>query len=514
MSDDRQNEENGDHQMTTVDAATTPEVTTTAGRVSGVQRDGGVTAFLGIPFAAPPIGSRRFLAPQRPEAWSGSRPCDRFGPTPQRRPFGPVTTIPEPSIPGDDTLSVNVFTPAPGDARAALPVLVWVHGGGYFAGSPASPWYDGTAFARDGVVVVTLSYRLGFDGFGWMSDAPLNRGILDQIAALEWVQENIRAFGGDPTRVTIAGQSAGGGSVLTLMTSPRARGLFRAAISHSGAAGHLAVATVEPIGRAFAAAMAVPPTRAGWLGVPEETVLDHEREFNRVDGAWAPDVPTERVFAATAADPMATSGLAFAPVVDGDSVVPVADAAAAGRGAEVSLLLGATRNEFAFPGGTRLAEVVAAATAAGIGDDAISRFAAEVERVGEQYTGSQVAVLSMFRGPVVHIASQRVAGRAGEHTWLYDFAYHSPVDGLSAHCYDLPFAWGLPHAAGVDRVLGTAMPAALTATMHGLWVEFVTTGRLPWAAASESMPGAMVFDTECGFDPGAYAFESELLAPR
>ena len=109
-----------------------------------------------------------------------------------------MTAIPEPSFPGDATLNLNVFTPVPGEPDARLPVLVWIHGGGFKAGSPSSPWYDGRAFNRDGVVTVSISYRLGFDGFGWIPDAPHNRGLLDQIAALRWVQDNIAAFGGDP----------------------------------------------------------------------------------------------------------------------------------------------------------------------------------------------------------------------------------------------------------------------------------------------------------------------------
>jgi para-nitrobenzyl esterase len=121
------------------------------------------------------------------------------------RALAEVTTIPEPSIPGDDILNLNVFTPRPDAANGPeeqLPVLVYIHGGGYVAGSPASPWYDGVSFNRDGVVMVTVSYRLGFDGFGWLPDAPTNRGILDWLLALEWVRDNIVQFGGDPERVT------------------------------------------------------------------------------------------------------------------------------------------------------------------------------------------------------------------------------------------------------------------------------------------------------------------------
>ena len=231
---------------------TAPEAHTRSGRVRGAWR-GTSAVFLGIPFAAAPVGELRFLAPAPVTPWSGVRDALAYGPTPQRRVAVGVTTIPEPAIGGDDILSVNVFTPALTPAAAAppagLPVLVWIHGGGYWAGSSASPWYDGAAFNRDGVVVVTVSYRLGFEGFGWIDGAPLNRGILDQIAALEWVQDNIREFGGDPGRVTVGGQSAGAGSALALLSSPRTDGLFHGVIAQSPPMYGLNPATAEDIGR-------------------------------------------------------------------------------------------------------------------------------------------------------------------------------------------------------------------------------------------------------------------------
>ena len=201
--------------MTDTDTPALVEVDARAGRVRGAWRDipgseARSAAFVGIPFAKPPVGELRFAAPVPVEPWEGVRDALEFGATAQRGHPG-VTLIPEPSVPGESTLNVNVFTPVPGEADAALPVLVWIHGGGYFAGSPASPWYDGRSFNRDDVVTVTISYRLGFDGFGWIEDAPSNRGVRDWLLALKWVQENISSFGGDAGRVTIAGQSAGGG---------------------------------------------------------------------------------------------------------------------------------------------------------------------------------------------------------------------------------------------------------------------------------------------------------------
>ena len=485
-----------------------PIVQTEAGLVRGLAREGDA-AFLGIPFAAPPVGELRFAAPQPPAAWSGVREATAFGPTPQRRPFGELTTIPEPSIPGDDTLSVNVFTPAAGDESARLPVLVWVHGGGYFAGSPASPWYDGASFTRDGVVVVTLSYRLGFDGFGWIEDAPLNRGILDQIAALEWVQRNIAAFGGDPGRVTIAGQSAGGGSVLNLLVSPRARGLFHRVISHSGAPGHVGADTAEDVGRRFADALGVPPTVAALRTLSEDAILDRERDFNVAPGGITPDATPDDVLADVARAPLA-AGLAFAPVIDGEVVTDVAAAVADGVAADIPLLLGTTRNEFAFPTPTTRDDVLAALGRAGVDAAHVDAFGREIDRVGEGFAFSQLLVLSMFRVPSALIARRRRAVDAAETTWLYDFAYRSSVDGVSAHCYDLPFAWDLLGADGVARVLGTP-PQQLADRMHADWVGFISGDAPAWVSVGDRASGAMTYDVASGFDPDAYGVEAAVL---
>src|SRR5689334_17303181 len=208
-----------------------PEVKTQSGVVRGRDEDG-TAVFLGIPFAAPPVGAARFAAPSPPAGWDGVRDTVTDGasaPQPDRQ----FTLIPEPVIPGEDCLNLNVFTPAPGAAR--LPVLVWMHGGGFVAGCNASPWYRGHRFARDGVVVVIINYRLRIEGFLAVDGAPANRVLLDWLAALEWVQENVAGFGGDPANVTLAGQSAGAIGTATLLAVPRARGLFRRVGLMSGA---------------------------------------------------------------------------------------------------------------------------------------------------------------------------------------------------------------------------------------------------------------------------------------
>ncbi|WP_454137060.1 carboxylesterase family protein [Microbacterium paulum] len=271
-------------------------------------------AFLGIPFAQPPVGALRFAAPEPVMPWSGVRDALTFGATAQRGDLG-ETLIPEPSVPGESTLNVNVFTPDP--QAHGLPVLVWIHGGGFFAGSPASPWYDGRAFARDGVVTVTISYRLGFDGFGWIDGAPSNRGVRDWLAALEWVQSNIAAFWGAPDEVTIAGQSAGGGAVLTLLAMPAAQHLFRRAWALSGALCDVSEAGARAAAVRIAAAAGVTPDRAGFASVDEQRLLELQK-------------PVTALTPATIGDTIA-HGLALGPAIDGDLLPrPTIDALRAG----------------------------------------------------------------------------------------------------------------------------------------------------------------------------------------
>ena len=233
-------------------------VTTIAGSVRGSAEEG-AAVFLGIPYAAPPFGAHRLRPPAPAEPWEGVRGALEYGPT-APQPHRQFTLIPEPVVDGEDSLNLNVFTPEP-SAGAALPVLVWIHGGGFTAGCNRSPWYRGSRFAGDGVVVVNINYRLGAEGFMVIDDAPPNRAVRDWVAALEWVRDNITAFGGDPDRVTIAGQSAGGVACAALLTCPPARGLFRAAICMSGSRiPGLELDDARGLTKEMAAHLGVPPT--------------------------------------------------------------------------------------------------------------------------------------------------------------------------------------------------------------------------------------------------------------
>jgi para-nitrobenzyl esterase len=496
----------------TKNPAGAPVAHTASGRVRGLWR-GASAAFLGIPFAAPPVAELRFLAPAPVEPWSGVRDAVAYGPTPQRREATTITTIPEPTVPGDGILCLNVFTPTPGATGSGLPVLVWVHGGGYAAGSPASPWYDGAAFNRDGVVVVTIAYRLGFEGFGWIDGAPLNRGILDQIAALEWVRDNIRQFGGDPERVTVGGQSAGAGSALALLASPRTGGLFSGVIAQSAPAYGLTAAEAEAIGRRFAARHGVTPTLEGWRTVSAGSILDAEPGA-QLSGAGIlnPTMPLDALARAAHNPDADVTGIPFVPTVDGDLVVPLGAAVAAGHRADLPLLLGTTAHEFTFPSAEPLDEVADVLSRVGVSATGVARFRAEVTRIGGVFARGQLSTAVLFRQPTLACAVQRAAHGAGDTTWLFDFAYRAPTTTLAGHCIDLPFVWDLLGAPGVPASVGEALPQELADTMHAAWVRFITTGAAAWPTVGVNPHGAERFDTRSEYDADAYAFEAALVA--
>ncbi|NXG27812.1 SASB hydrolase, partial [Dromaius novaehollandiae] len=227
-----------------------PEVVTKYGRVRGNQirvhaAERSVNVFLGLPFAKPPVGPLRFSEPQPPEPWKGVRDATFYPPVclqdrEQGQYFSDLITNRKEKIPlqlSEDCLYLNVYTPTSTEKQEKLPVFVWIHGGGLVFGAAST--YDGSALAAfDNVVVVTIQYRLGILGYFSTSDehARGNWGYLDQVAALQWIQENIINFGGDPGSVTITGESAGGVSVSALVLSPLAKGLFHKAISESGTA--------------------------------------------------------------------------------------------------------------------------------------------------------------------------------------------------------------------------------------------------------------------------------------
>jgi para-nitrobenzyl esterase len=460
-----------------------PVVRLKDGAIRG-KAESGVSAFLGIPYAAPPFGANRMLPPQPVPAWEGERDATAFGPTVPKGDYPPqyAPLFPEVVIPGEDCLNLNVWTPDIG--AAGLPVLVWIHGGSFMNGSGSVGAYDGTAFARDGVVCVTINYRLAAEGFLYLDDGIANLGLLDQLAALRWVQGNISAFGGDPARVTVAGESAGAMSVTTLLSMPLAEGLFAQAIVESGAAAHtLTRDEGRKVGGYLADALGVPGDRESIKTVPLEKLVQA-----------ASDLVVE---VQTTPDParwgqLALSLLPFAPTVDG-SVLPAVPLAsfAAGQGGNVPLLIGSNRDE------ARLFLVAAAtidliddtmlaavAGAYGLSPDHLAVY--QASRPGASAGDILAAVITdwFFRIPPIRVAEARAASPAASSTWMYRFDHPEPQDnhGFGAcHAVEIPFAFDTATRAEIRPLIGDTPSQAVADQVHRVWVDFVTHGNPGWA---------------------------------
>ncbi|MGW7689847.1 carboxylesterase/lipase family protein [Streptomyces asiaticus] len=475
-----------------------PVVTTAQGAVRGLRQDDGTAAFLNIPYAAPPRGAGRFAPPRPHEPWDGIRDATVPGPNaPQsERKLGSVDMSPYFGTGwsrGEDYLTVNVWTPAA--ANGDLPVMVFVHGGGFVAGSTRSALYDGSAFARDGVVLVTLNYRLGIAGFLDIPGAPANRGLLDVVAALRWVRENIAAFGGDPHNVTLFGQSAGATIVGGVLATPEAGGLFRRAIVQSGSG--LGAFTAEQAARVTEAAaetLGIEPHVDAFADVSDERLVE---AASRLAGI---DLQTE-----THHDPLI--GLSpFSLVLD----TQPAESVAAGLAADVDLLIGTNTEE----GNLYLVPVgkYATSTAADV-DDTAARSHPSPAQLVETYRKSRPdASFGDLRSAIMGDALFGAGGRAlaGAHaahpesaTFAYEFAWRSTaVNGQlgATHAVELPFVFDLaqlPQLQGASALLGPDKPPAeLAARMHDTWIRFATSGNPGWDPYDTERRATMHIDTE------------------
>jgi para-nitrobenzyl esterase len=465
----------------TVDSA--PEVQVTSGRVRG-RMDRGVAAFLGIPYAAPPFGSRRMRPPEPPVRWEGERSATDYGPTCPKSGPDSAALLPEVVIPGEECLNLNVWTPDP--RGSGFPVLVWIHGGMFTIGSGSAASYRGTSFARDGVVCVTINYRLGAEGFLYLEDGTANLGLLDQIAALEWVQRNIAAFGGDPGKVTVAGQSAGAMSISTLMAMPRARGLFRQAVTQSGAVAQtLTAETAAGLASRLAESLGVAPTREAFSQVPVELLA-------RTASAFVEEVQT-------ASDPAKWGSLPFAPVIDHDTLPehPL-DALRKGAGSGVRLLTGWNRDDTRIglvPTGMidlidepALSAIVAAHGAA---DGTVERYRAARPGASSGDLLAAVTTDCFIRVPAIRVAEARleadevaeVGEVGGADTWMYRFDHESPCFAGrlgAAHAVELPYVFDLLDEKSSHALIGDEPPQVVADTVHGAWVRFVADGDPGW----------------------------------
>ncbi|MEU7619356.1 carboxylesterase family protein [Micromonospora rifamycinica] len=452
-----------------------PEVRTVAGVLRGC-REAGLAVFRGIPYAEPPVGGLRFAAPQPVRGWEGIRPALAYGPPPpQPGAFGV-----SPQDTGDDWLTLNVWTPEP-DPAAGLPVLVWIPGGGYLVGCSGLPQYDGGHLARSATVVVTLNYRLGFEGFGQLDGAPANRGLLDQVAALEWVRDNIRAFGGDPGRVTVFGQSAGGGSVAALLAVPRAAGLFRRAVAQSVPGTFLSPELAADVTAACAAELGVRPTLADLSTVAPARLPAVGEAISAGIVRWR-----ERW------GPITHRPIPFAPVVDGD-VLPATPwrALAAGAARDVDLLVGHSRDEhrlFSLLDGV-LGQVTPEQTGTALrmlapGTDGARRYREAFPDATDEQLYELVNGDWLFRMPSLHLAEAQLAG--GGRAYLYELTW--PASGLggglgACHGLDVPLVFGNLTSGQPALLIGDPPPPAahdLSGQLRAAWTAFAATGDPGW----------------------------------
>lgn len=491
------------------DAQPGPVVRTTGGRVRGLHQDG-AQVFHAIPYAAAPVGAARFAAPAPALAWHGIRDATRPGPTapaPVRQGFGGLDLTPvtgPPPIPGADYLTVTVTTPDQG--AGGLPVLVFVHGGGLLSGTGQAALYDGGPFARDGVVLVTLNYRLGIPGWLTLPGAPANRGLLDVIAALRWVADNAAAFGGDPQRVTVAGQSAGAMIVAALLAAPPAAGLFRRAISQSGN-GLCAI----PAEHSLAVTRQVSAT----LGLPVRAEAFHGVDDARLTAALH-DLPPADPALSRHLDP-SLGNSPFKPVIDGVLLeqqpalaLHPTDGDGTGPVTAHDLLIGTNSDEAALytvPGGaidsmtTRTLTAVAARRSARP-EALLAHYRARLPGAGPGEWATHLMTDVYLNGS--RALADAHSALPGRRTFAYTFAWRSPAfDGRlgACHCVELPFVFDrtdLPALHGAHALLGPDLPdhgvTDLAARTHAAWVAFATCGDPGWQPYDADQRATMHID--------------------
>ncbi|TDD52345.1 carboxylesterase/lipase family protein [Nonomuraea terrae] len=440
-------------------------VRTRCGAVRGVTENG-VTAFRGIPYAAPLHGPLRFQAPAQPSPWEGVRDARTFG-----------ASVPQPEHPqapaagaDPECLTLNIWTPHPGDG--GLPVMVWFHGGLFVAGSATSPDFDGTALACDGVVLVTVNYRVGYEGFGWVKDAPCNRGVLDQIAALRWVQDNIAAFGGNPDSVTVFGQSAGATSIAALVAAETTSGLLHRAIAQSPGNVFVPLEEARTVSGMITGELGIDPTAEALAAVPPKAI--HAVQWNPVvvmsaePGAWThPHSP-------------------YAFILDGELLDerPWAAMRRTGTGRSIDLICGSTAEEARFfTVGQDPAEADPVRAAQSVGLDAAK--VQDYRRTRPGITDADLTMLmvsdAMFRMPARWCA-QAHAGIGGR-TYLYEFAWAGNPALGACHGLDVPFTFGVSTGPLSADLFGAAVPSEfeiLSAAMRDAWVSFAATGDPGW----------------------------------
>lgn len=446
-----------------------------SGLISGIKKENtGIRVFLGVPFAAPPIGELRWKAPQAVASWTGVRTCTKFGPSPmQAKPVRFSMWTEEYLIPAEpiseDCLYLNIWSGST-SAKEKRPVLVWIYGGGFTSGGSAVPIYDGEAMAKKGVVFVSINYRVGV--FGFFAHPELTResphkasgnyGIMDQVAALQWVQKNIAAFGGDPANVTIAGQSAGSMSVNCLVASPLSKGLFHKAIAQSGASftrGNAPLSRAEEDGTRILQSMSISSVTE-LRKVPADTILKKAQGMR-------------------------------GPIIDG-YVLPaaIADIFATGKNANVTLLTGWNEDEGLLFGPAKKAADYRKWAKEQYSSDANTFLKHYPATTDEEAARSQLMHSRDMIFGLQNYTWANEQSRQGDKVYLYRFTRKVPATGEyvkygAFHTGEVPYAY--------DNLKFVNRPwepddHTLAAVMSAYWVNFAATGnpngkRLPlWPA--------------------------------
>jgi para-nitrobenzyl esterase len=461
------------HIAAAADTAPKP-VALDTGPVQGVVQDG-VTSFKGIPYAAPPVGELRWRPPQPAANWPAVRKADSYGADCMQLPF-PSDAAPLGVTPAEDCLYTNVWKPAK-SAGGKLPVFVWIYGGGFVNGGSSPAVYDGSAFAKQGVIFVSFNYRLGRFGFfahpALSAEQPggplVNYAIMDQIAALKWVQRNISAFGGDPHNVTICGESAGGISVHILMTSPAGAGLFQKAIIQSGG-GRPGIFRDRPLRESPDSAEALGVAFAQKVGIQEQGA----EALEKLRALPAEELSKNLNLASMGADPTYVGG----PVIDGQIITGnVARLYAAGKGARVPVMVGATSQDIGFMQAKTVDEILAQ-----FGPDAEkARAVYGVQSTDDvRLVAFRIGGYQMMIEPARYVA-QELAAR-GQPVYEFRFSYvaesiRGQFGGVmgAMHASDIPFAFDTVAAKYAKGL--TDKDAAAARAMNGYWVAFAKSGK-------------------------------------
>jgi para-nitrobenzyl esterase len=449
-----------------------------SGALQGVLADG-VVAYKGIPYAAPPTGELRWRAPQPVAPWTGVRKADAYANDCMQKPF-PSDAAPLGTAPAEDCLYVNVWTPAAPPKAGKLPVMFWIHGGGFVNGGSSPAVYDGSHFAQRGIVFVSLNYRLGRFGFfahpaltKETPNGPLgNYGYLDQIAALKWVQRNIAAFGGDPGNVTVFGESAGGGSVHMLMTSPLAKGLFEKAIVESGggrARGLLSTPEIRDTGDS-----AQPSAEDKGVAFAKKNGIEGD---DAAALAKLRALPAETLVNGLDMMTMGQQGDTYSgPMIDGQIMPCDAEAVyRAGTQAKVPLMIGANSRELGFMP-IPAAQAEQALAALGPNREMVENAYDPDGKLGKSEVATRLMSDRAMVEPARLIARLTVA--AGQPTYLYRFSYvasslRGQVQG-ALHATEIPFVFSTVKAKYEDKT--TPEDVAMGEAANAYWAAFARAG--------------------------------------